>query len=290
MPLLPRHADFDPSAPLPEGQVWAVMIRPSVATETEEAGVEFYKLPVSIFHHAWISSEIAKDVGFPLQLAQWQHRETSHPNPAIANALFFSTARDETFGTCSPATQASWSGDVVAIRADGKELPEHHVKALLAYLSHTLYPLIEPLPQLRSLLAHGADTDTETREALQERFEALTQKLLRKLSAPVFHLYFEQYRNYHASEAKDEEVEEGEMSQKSKTHEFAWLTLPSPVQMTLGPDKQIPTPCGVCDGIEGKMMRCGPCKAKGEDVWYCGKECQREDWKGGHKDFCGRKN
>ncbi|KXS97031.1 hypothetical protein AC578_2870 [Pseudocercospora eumusae] len=274
MPLLPRYANLDPTAPLPEGQAWAIMIRPITSTEPEDGGVELYKLPVSLSHHAWTTSEISRKVGFPLQLSQWQHRETSLPNPAIARALFFSTTQDENFGTCSEA----WTGDVVAIRGDGKEVVEEH---LFAYLSHAIYPLLEALSPLRSLLAHETDTNAETRKALQKRLEGLKEKALRKVSAPVFHAYFEQYRDYYASQMRQNEEDGVEVT------DSAWLGLPSPVQVTLGPDRHIPVPCSVCDGTEGKMMRCGPCKANGEDVWYCGKECQREDWKGGHKDVCG---
>ncbi|EME78082.1 uncharacterized protein MYCFIDRAFT_200414 [Pseudocercospora fijiensis CIRAD86] len=300
MPILPRFAHLDPSAPLPEGQAWAVMIRPIAATENSEAEVEFYKLPVSLSHHAWTTSEISKRVGFPLQLAQWQHRETSLPNPAIAKTLFFEITQEESFGSCAPAAK-DWTGDVVAIRADEKELPEEHVKALLSYISNIISPLLEPIPELRSLLAYEGDTNAETHEALADRVEALTEKVLRKLSPPVFHAYFEQYRAYHAaneegpksadlteetSTNKDGEPESSDLTEAATEEDLRWLDLPSPVQISVGADHKIPVPCSVCDGVEGKMMRCGKCKSK--DVWYCGKGCQREDWKGGHKDVCGR--
>lgn len=34
--------------------------------------------------------------------------------------------------------------------------------------------------------------------------------------------------------------------------------------------------------IDGRMKRCSRCKAK----LYCSKECQRQDWKNGHKNYC----
>lgn len=33
-----------------------------------------------------------------------------------------------------------------------------------------------------------------------------------------------------------------------------------------------------------KMLRCGACKK----VWYCGLDCQKLAWKGGHKEVCSK--
>ena len=41
--------------------------------------------------------------------------------------------------------------------------------------------------------------------------------------------------------------------------------------------------CGVdANDIHGKLKACGRCNC----VWYCGKECQTEHWKAGHKIDC----
>jgi len=40
--------------------------------------------------------------------------------------------------------------------------------------------------------------------------------------------------------------------------------------------------CEVCEKVDGSM-RCAGCK----QVNYCGKECQRKDWKS-HKSVCGK--
>ena len=41
--------------------------------------------------------------------------------------------------------------------------------------------------------------------------------------------------------------------------------------------------CGVdAKDIQGKLKACGRCNC----VWYCGKECQTEHWKAGHKIDC----
>mmetsp|Transcript_7987 Transcript_7987/g.13584 ORF Transcript_7987/g.13584 Transcript_7987/m.13584 type:complete len:260 (+) Transcript_7987:1-780(+) len=44
--------------------------------------------------------------------------------------------------------------------------------------------------------------------------------------------------------------------------------------------------CGVAskDTPEGKLKECGRCHS----TWYCGKECQTEHWKAGHKSDCVR--
>lgn len=73
MPVLAHYADLVDS-PLPNGQVWAVLIRPKPGTECEQAKVELYAVPVSLPHHAWTTSEVSRRVGFTLQLTQWQHR------------------------------------------------------------------------------------------------------------------------------------------------------------------------------------------------------------------------
>ncbi|KAF7198181.1 hypothetical protein HII31_00537 [Pseudocercospora fuligena] len=91
MPLLSRYADLNPTAPLPEGQVWAVMIRPIATTNTEEAGVEFYKLPVSLSHHAWTSqrdfqeSWLSVAIGAVAASGDVDSESSNRPRPLLLN-------------------------------------------------------------------------------------------------------------------------------------------------------------------------------------------------------------
>ena len=42
--------------------------------------------------------------------------------------------------------------------------------------------------------------------------------------------------------------------------------------------------CATCaKPLEQKAPRCGNCKTR-----YCGRECQKRHWKGGHKQICGQ--
>lgn len=43
-------------------------------------------------------------------------------------------------------------------------------------------------------------------------------------------------------------------------------------------------PCGGCGKAGRGMRKCGRCKR----VHYCSKECQTEDWRGGHREKCDR--
>ena len=40
--------------------------------------------------------------------------------------------------------------------------------------------------------------------------------------------------------------------------------------------------CAECGATDKKLLRCGRCK----NAWYCSLECQRKNWKTGHKDRC----
>ena len=42
------------------------------------------------------------------------------------------------------------------------------------------------------------------------------------------------------------------------------------------------TTCAACAApLENKCFRCGICKTR-----YCGQDCQKQHWKGGHKALC----
>jgi hypothetical protein len=40
--------------------------------------------------------------------------------------------------------------------------------------------------------------------------------------------------------------------------------------------------CSVCEGVSDRLLRCGRCMGRS----YCGQECQRKDWRSGHKERC----
>lgn len=62
-------------------------------------------------------------------------RETVVPNTAV-HAFFLDHDPDsENFGQVPPKVMEAWTGDVIAIRADGQELHEHQVLSLLTYVS-----------------------------------------------------------------------------------------------------------------------------------------------------------
>lgn len=43
--------------------------------------------------------------------------------------------------------------------------------------------------------------------------------------------------------------------------------------------------CKVCN-MTGSLKKCFGCDAKGISIFYCSEQCQKKDWKKGHKNHC----
>ena len=64
--------------------------------------------------------------------------------------------------------------------------------------------------------------------------------------------------------------------------EDAWFTREYETESIAAAEYKKCDHCGVAETDRLKHNRCSRCKK----VWYCGRECQMQDWKKGHKNVC----
>lgn len=77
------------------------------------------------------------------------------------------------------------------------------------------------------------------------------------------------------------EVGEGLTSCAADTHQHPDAALPPAPRGALG-GLMVLLLLAVQLEAGQELQRCGLCKA----VWYCSKECQKRDWRAGHKEAC----
>lgn len=196
----------------------------------------------------WTRSALTAQVGFPLEalVSPVQIKKNNSINFGVNNL----------FAVVDPASPRFLSNliefrdDVVLVRTDGKPIHPTQIEALAEYLGDMRNKWLRKARNMK---------DGEEKEVAKQR-------CMDKLTPEAFHAFFKNYRR--------QQVRDGRTPGSVKAV--------SPVTITLG---EVAPACGACyaKAEPGKhLLTCAKCKTR----YYCGRACQKEDWKE-HKKVCG---